>query len=68
MYRGAQRHLDTIATAMSDQNWQRGIHLQQLLARDDEYFNRDNPFSPNVLAIWAAALGWTRQAVNIKRS
>jgi hypothetical protein len=68
LYRAADRHLGSSIDRMSDEVWQRGIHLQALLARDDEFFTRGNPFSTKVLATYAAALGWDRNRVNIKRS
>jgi hypothetical protein len=68
LYRSADRHLGSVIDRMNDLAWQRAIHLQALLARDDEFFNRNNPFGERVLAVYAAALGWTRHAVNMKHS
>lgn len=68
MYRSASCHLSSIVDQMVDPRWQQAIHLKALLARDDEFFNRANPFSPLVLATYAAALGWDRHAVNGRRS
>lgn len=68
MKRVAERHLGHNIDRMNDELWQRDIHLQALLSRDDPQFDRDRHWSTRNLAIYAAALGWTRSAVNIKRS
>lgn len=69
MYRSAQRHLGYTIDQMDDGEWQRVIHLKALLARDDaEMFSRPTGFGSLVLATYAAALGWTRHAVNVKHS
>lgn len=68
MKAGAERHLGPIIDRMDDGAWQQAIHLQALLARDDSQFDRPLAWSTRNLAIWAAALGWTRHSVNTKRS
>jgi len=68
LYRSADRNLGSVIDRMADATWQRNIGLQDLLARDDEFFTRGNPFGTRVLAAYAAALGWDRTRVNIERS
>lgn len=69
MYRSADRHLGSVIDRMIDPNWQSGVHLQALLARDDaDFFAPEVPFSLRRLATCAAALGWDRTRVNMKRS
>jgi hypothetical protein len=68
MYRSAQRHLGYAIDQMDDHGWQVASHLLSILTRDDEFFTRNNGFSPRVLATYAAALGWTRHRVNMKNS
>ncbi len=68
MYRSADRHLNAAVIHMDDPRWQQAIRLQDILARDDAFFARDRPFSSYVLATYAAALGWDRHSVNVKRS
>lgn len=67
MRRSAERHLGAIIDRMNDGFWQQSIHLRELLARDDSQFERPMHGTTS-LATWAAALGWTRQRVNMKRS
>lgn len=73
MKRKAEKWLGYNIDKMNDERWQQVIHLQALLARDDEQFARSplghtRHFSTRNLAVYAAALGWTRSIVNMKRS
>ena len=64
----AEKHLEANIRTMDDAVWQQRIHLQQLLARDDEQFSDGRGWDSRNLAVYAAALGWTRHSVNVKRS
>lgn len=68
MKRKAELHLGYNIDKMNDASWQDVIHLQALLSRDDPQFDRNRPWSTRTLAVYAAALGWTRSIVNMKRS
>lgn len=69
MFRAAERNLGYAIDKMDDEVWLSRLHVQRLLTRDDpNHFGRVVPFSSRRLAIAAAALGWTRHAINVKHS
>lgn len=69
MYKLTQRNCQFTIDRMNDAHWQKAINLNGLLAEADwSWFSRGPMRDPRTLATYAAAMGWTRSSVNMRRS